>query len=69
MKFFEKTLRKGETLDLPVVPLRDLVVFPGMVVPVFGGRRPTIEAIEEAMTGNRKVFLLSQKTVTQDPRE
>jgi ATP-dependent Lon protease len=69
MKFFEKTLRKGETLDLPVVPLRDLVVFPGMVVPVFGGRRPTIEAIEEAMTGNRKVFLLCQKTVTQDPRE
>jgi ATP-dependent Lon protease len=69
MKFFEKTLRKGETLDLPVVPLRDLVVFPGMVVPVFGGRRPTIEAIEEAMAGNRKVFLLSQRTVTQDPRE
>ena len=69
MKLFEKALRLGAGVDLPVVPLRDLVVFPGMVIPVFAGRRPTIEAIEAAMSADRKVFLLCQKTITQDPRE
>ncbi len=69
MKFFDKGPRKAGRPDLPVVPLRDIVVFPGMVVPVFAARRPMIDAVEAAMAEDRKVFLLSQKNVTGDPRE
>ncbi len=67
MKFFDRVIRKTE--DIPAVPLRDLVVFPGMVVPVFGGRRPTVDAIDNSMEGDRRIFLVCQKTPTQDPRE
>ena len=69
MKLFEKSGARSRVSDLPVVPLRDIVVFPGMVVPVFAARRPMIDAVEAAMEEGRKAYLLSQKNVSQDPRE
>ncbi len=48
-------------LTLPVLPLRDIVVFPQMVVPLFVGREKSVRALEAAMNGDKTVFLLSQK--------
>ena len=46
---------------LPVLPLRDIVVFPNMVAPLFVGREQSVKAINHVMTGEKKIFLLSQK--------
>jgi ATP-dependent Lon protease len=45
---------------LPLLPLRDIVVFPGMVVPLFVGREKSVAALEAAMTGGKDIFLLAQ---------
>ncbi len=47
--------------DSPMIPLRDLVVFPYLVAPISVGRAGSIQALDEAIDGNRKVVLLSQK--------
>ena len=46
---------------LPVLPLRDIVVFPNMVAPLFVGREQSVNALNHVMTGDKKIFLLSQK--------
>ncbi len=46
---------------LPVIPMRDLVVLPEMVVPLFAGRPKTLRAIERAMTGDRRLFVVTQR--------
>ncbi len=46
--------------ELPLLPLRDIVVFPGMVVPLFVGREKSVAALEAAMTGDKDIFLLAQ---------
>ena len=48
-------------LTLPVLPLRDIVVFPGMVAPLFVGRIQSVNALNHAMTLDKKIFLLAQK--------
>jgi len=48
------------TTQLPLLPLRDIVVFPGMVVPLFVGREKSVAALEAAMAGERDIFLLAQ---------
>ncbi len=60
---------KTNKMELPLVPLRELVVFPHMVVPFFAGRPASIKAIEEAMSKDRIVFLACQKTNTESPTE
>ncbi len=45
---------------LPLLPLRDIVVFPGMVVPLFVGREKSVAALEEVMMGEKDIFLLAQ---------
>jgi len=45
---------------LPLLPLRDIVVFPGMVVPLFVGREKSVAALEAAMAGDKDIFLLAQ---------
>ncbi len=45
---------------LPLLPLRDIVVFPGMVVPLFVGREKSVAALESAMAGNKDIFLVAQ---------
>ncbi|RVU02344.1 endopeptidase La [Novosphingobium umbonatum] len=46
--------------SLPMLPLRDIVVFPGMVVPLFVGREKSVAALEAAMAGSKDIFLLAQ---------
>ncbi len=48
-------------LSLPVMPLRDIVVFPGMVAPLFVGRKQSVNALNHAMSLDKKIFLLAQK--------
>jgi len=48
---------------IPLLPIRDIVVFPYMVLPLFVGREMSIKAIEVALEGNRMIFLTSQKDI------
>src|SRR5215475_1775514 len=51
------------TLDaLPVLPLRDVVVYPHMVIPLFVGRDKSMRALERAMEGERQILLVAQKS-------
>ncbi len=52
--------------DLPVLPLRDVVVFPHMVIPLFVGRARSIAALETAMRSDKSILLVAQKDATQD---
>jgi ATP-dependent Lon protease len=52
--------------NLPVLPLRDIVVFPGMVVPLFVGREKSVKALESVVKANNKILLVSQKNGSQD---
>jgi len=53
-------------LDLPMLPLRDVVVFPHMVIPLFVGRPKSIKALESAMASDRRIMLVAQKTAAKD---
>ena len=53
---------------LPLLPLRDIIVFPHMVVPLFVGREKSISALEEAMNNEKEILLAAQKLAkTNDP--
>ena len=51
----------GERFSLPVLPLRDTVVYPGVAVPISAGRPGTIEAVQQALDGDRRLFAVAQK--------
>ena len=53
-------------VDLPMLPLRDVVVFPHMVIPLFVGRPKSIKALESAMSSDRRIMLVAQKTAAKD---
>lgn len=53
-------------LDLPLLPLRDVVVFPHMVIPLFVGRPKSIKALETAMEVDRRIMLVAQKAAAKD---
>jgi ATP-dependent Lon protease len=57
---------KGETEVLPVLPLRDIVVFPHMIVPLFVGREKSIKALEEVMREDKRIMLVAQKNASDD---
>ena len=60
--------RKKKTIELPLLPLRDVVVFPYMVMPLFVGREKSILALRAAMDANKQLFLVSQQDAqTEDP--
>ena len=50
----------------PVLPLRDIVVFPHMIVPLFVGREKSVKALEDVMKQDKKILLLSQKDAAKD---
>lgn len=54
------------TIELPLLPLRDVVVYPHMVIPLFVGREKSIEALEAAMTGDKQILLVAQKNPAVD---
>ena len=60
------TLQPGETRAYPVLPLRDIVVFPHMIVPLFVGREKSIRALEEVMRSDTYILLATQKNASDD---
>jgi ATP-dependent Lon protease len=62
--------KKDDTVTLPLLPLRDVVIFPYMVAPLFVGREKSIRALEEAMKKDKEILLAAQKDAkTNDPTE
>ena len=59
-------LAPGETRAYPVLPLRDIVVFPHMIVPLFVGRKKSIRALEEVMRSDTFILLATQKNASDD---
>ncbi len=53
-------------IELPLLPLRDVVVFPHMVIPLFVGRPKSIKALEAAMESDRRIMLVAQKAAAKD---
>ncbi len=60
----EKT--SSEPMSMPVLPLRDVVVYPHMVIPLFVGREKSIKALEAAMVNSKQIFLVAQRKSAQD---
>ncbi|HWK60957.1 MAG TPA: endopeptidase La [Eoetvoesiella sp.] len=56
----------SEAMDLPLLPLRDVVVFPHMVIPLFVGRPRSIKALEMAMEAGNNIMLVAQKSASKD---
>jgi len=55
-----------DVLTIPVLPLRDIVVFPHMVVPLFVGREKSVQALDEVMKGDKQILLVTQKNSDDD---
>ena len=67
---FKNDAGKSASRAVPLLPLRDIIVFPHMVVPLFVGREKSISALEEAMAGSKELLLVAQKKAkTNDPAE
>ena len=60
------TLDPQENHELPLLPLRDVVVFPHMVIPLFVGRPKSIKALETAMEAGKSILLVAQKSAAKD---
>jgi len=60
------TRDKNEARKLPMMPIRDMVIFPYMVTPFVVGRESSVRALEEALTGDRKIFLATQHDASID---
>ena len=60
------TLQPGDSRAYPVLPLRDIVVFPHMIVPLFVGREKSIKALEEVMRSDTFILLATQKNASDD---
>ena len=58
-----------EETTLPLLPLRDVVVFPHMVIPLFVGRAKSIRALESAMDEGKQVLLVAQRSASKDEPE
>lgn len=59
-------MEKDTIKDVPVLPLRDVVVYPQMVIPLFVGREKSVRALDAAMSGDKQIFLLAQKDASVD---
>lgn len=64
MSFDDKILEIPQSL--PMLPVRDIVVFPYMIIPLFVGRDASIRSVEEALAKNRLIFLASQKDISEE---
>src|SRR5512147_2257318 len=56
----------GQSQNYPVLPLRDIVVFPHMIVPLFVGREKSVKALEDVMKDDKQILLVTQKNAAQD---
>ncbi len=57
---------KNKQIEIPLLPLRDIVVFPGMITPLFVGRSKSIAALEEVMGKDKTIFIVTQKDAETD---
>ncbi|HEK0485811.1 TPA: endopeptidase La [Proteus mirabilis] len=57
---------RPERIEIPVLPLRDVVVYPHMVIPLFVGREKSIHCLEAAMNDNKQIMLVAQKDASTD---
>ena len=57
---------RTQQLDFPLLPLRDVVVYPHMVLPLFVGREKSIKALQSAMDGGKEILLVAQKIASED---
>src|SRR5262249_39307745 len=64
MSFDDRALEIPESL--PMLPVRDIVVFPYMILPLYVGRESSIRAVEESLSKNRLIFLASQKEIKEE---
>ena len=55
-----------QSSEVPVLPLRDVVVYPHMVIPLFVGREKSIQALDAAMQDNKQILLVAQKSADID---
>ena len=61
---------KAQQHTLPMLPMREDIIFPGMTVPFFIGRKQSMEAVEEALRGDHRIFVVTQKdTSTEKPEK
>ncbi len=65
----QSEIQDNKNRQLPLLPLRDVVVFPHMVIPLFVGREKSILALEEATNGDKQVMLVAQKEASDDMPE
>ena len=56
----------SQKILVPVLPLRDVVVYPHMVIPLFVGRQRSVRALDQAMAGNKQILLVAQKSASED---
>jgi len=61
-----KETLSGDVRKLPMMPIRDMVIFPHMMTPFVVGRESSVRALEEALTGDRKIFLATQHDASVD---
>ena len=63
------TLERTDCVEIPVLALRDVVVYPHMVIPLFVGREKSIKCLEAAMDNDKQIFLVAQKDASIDEPE
>ena len=63
---FNATTSKNEDQSYPVLPLRDIVIFPHMIVPLFVGREKSVRALEQVMNEDKQILLVTQKEPAED---
>ena len=61
-----KKALSGDVRKLPMMPIRDMVIFPHMMTPFVVGRESSVRALEEALSGDRKIFLATQHDASVD---
>ncbi len=66
MKPFNEEVLSRDVRKLPMMPIRDMVIFPHMMTPFVVGRESSVRALEEALTGDRKIFLATQHDASVD---
>jgi len=62
--------KNDKQIKIPILPLRDIVVYPYMVIPLFVGRKKSIECIEKSLKKDKKIMLVTQKKNTiEEPKK